>query len=485
MASAGATIWLAARGQVLLACGTALAAGAVLVLLWIRQARRVAGELPEPSEVRSARDAMRHSDRVLAATGLAAERFLSAERWTDPVPEVLSALGEATGTDRVLLAAEAEPGDDERTSWSWSRAAGTAPVDDLSPEAVSEIWNGSMQREPLFGRVAELPAAMGRLFSRRGAATAAVAPVAVGGKPWGLLAFEADDETREWPPGEVQALRTAAGILGAAVQRQRVQAALAAREADYRQVFEERERIESMKQEFLTTVSHELRTPLTSMLGSLGLIRGSRQAPTPERQQELIDIAERNGERLLRLINDLLDLQRLEAGELRFQYTTVQLGPLLEEAVHDIHGFAELYNVRVLTRCEASNEDVVTDRDRLAQVLYNLLSNGIKFSPGGEAVLLAARAAGDGVELTVHDRGPGIPVQFRSRLFEKFSQAETSAARSRGGSGLGLSISRKLVHGLGGTIDVDSSAEAGTTVTVKLPRWGGPAAELLASMETP
>jgi signal transduction histidine kinase len=232
----------------------------------------------------------------------------------------------------------------------------------------------------------------------------------------------------------------------------------------------ERRQVEQLKQEFISTVSHELRTPLTSIVGAVGLLRGGGLASRPERAQELLAVAERNGDRLLRLINDLLDLQRLERGELRFERAPVILGAVLEEAVKGIRPFAELHGVHVRTVTSAALVRLVTDPHRLAQVLYNLLSNAIKFSAAGDEVLLAARELGAEVELVVRDRGPGVPAEFKQHLFEKFAQADGGPARRRGGSGLGLSISKRLVEGLGGTIALDSAAGAGTTVTVRLPR---------------
>jgi len=233
------------------------------------------------------------------------------------------------------------------------------------------------------------------------------------------------------------------------------------------------ERVERLKRDFLATVSHELRTPITSMLGALGLLRGTRLAAQPERVEELLEIAERNGSRLLLLVNDLLDLQRLEEGALRFQMAPLRLGPLLDESVRGIKGFADLYKVSLRVETDASGASLVTDRDRLAQVLYNLLSNAIKFSPAGREVLLTGRVEDGHVEILVRDHGTGIPEEFRSRLFEKFAQAEDPQTRRQGGSGLGLSISKKLIEGLGGTIAVASSPGAGTTVTVRLPRQAG------------
>jgi len=231
----------------------------------------------------------------------------------------------------------------------------------------------------------------------------------------------------------------------------------------------ERRRVERMKRDFLAMVSHELRTPLTSMLGSLGLLRSGRLESRPEKTRELLEIAERNGERQLRLVNDLLDLQRLEAGELRFTLAPAPLDAIVEEAARGIAGLASTWRVQVQATTRDPGVSVMTDRERLNQVLYNLLSNAIKFSPPGAAVHLEARAMKDSVEFEVRDHGPGIPEEFRGRLFEKFSQADVQGRRS-GGSGLGLSISKRLVEGLGGSIRIDSDPQAGTVVTVGLPR---------------
>ncbi len=231
----------------------------------------------------------------------------------------------------------------------------------------------------------------------------------------------------------------------------------------------ERRRVERMKQDFLSTVSHELRTPLTSMLGALGLVRGAKLAASPERIDELLEIAERNGSRLVILVNDLLDMQRLEAGDLNFQFGRVRLGRLLDDAVSGVESKAAANGVRVHSEPCGDDITLVTDRDRLGQVLYNLLSNAIKFSPRGEEVRMAASLDGAELEIKVKDRGPGIPEEFRGRMFETFSQAEEAQTRRQGGSGLGLSISKKLVEGLGGTLSVVSSQGEGTTATVRLP----------------
>jgi PAS domain S-box-containing protein len=230
------------------------------------------------------------------------------------------------------------------------------------------------------------------------------------------------------------------------------------------------ERVERLKRDFLATVSHELRTPITSILGALGLLRDTRLGEQPERIQELLEIADRNGNRLLLLVNDLLDLQRLEEEAMTFRMAPLRLGTFLDDTARGLAGFAELYKVRLRVETGSPDSSLVSDRDRLAQVLYNLLSNAVKFSPAGQEVLLAGRVEDGQVEIVVRDHGPGIPAEFRSRLFENFAQAEDPQTRRQGGSGLGLAISKKLIDGLGGTIAIASAPGAGTTVTVRLPR---------------
>ncbi len=238
----------------------------------------------------------------------------------------------------------------------------------------------------------------------------------------------------------------------------------------------ERQLIDRMKQDFISTVNHELRTPLTSMLGSLGLLQSRRLADQPEKSAELLAIATRNGERLLRLINDLLDLQKMAAGELTLQLAPAEIGPLLIEAIEGIRGWADSLSVGIdlVDRYPAAR--FATDRDRMVQVLYNLLSNAIKFSPTGQSVQVET-ALGDGkLRLSVTDHGPGIPEEFRQRLFDRFAQADNANARRTGGSGLGLSIVRAFVEQLGGSIRIDSRVGEGTTVCLEFRLVGAPLA---------
>jgi len=214
--------------------------------------------------------------------------------------------------------------------------------------------------------------------------------------------------------------------------------------------------LERMKGEFVATVSHELRTPLTSLLGSLEILAEGDSLDAEER--EFLDMARRNGARLAALVNDVLDTERIESGAMRFADERIALAPFLEEAVQLNQAYAASREVRLRVEGAVPAVEVRGDRARLMQVMANLLSNAAKFSPAGSAVTIRAREVEDGVRVEVTDRGPGIPEEFRSRIFTRFAQADGSDARLKGGTGLGLSICKAIVERLGGRIGFDSPA---------------------------
>lgn len=230
-----------------------------------------------------------------------------------------------------------------------------------------------------------------------------------------------------------------------------------------------RRQIERMKSEFVSTVSHELRTPLTSIAGSLGLLSGGAAGEIPEKAQRLIKIAHSNSERLVRLINDILDIEKIESGKMTFNLKPVELRPLLDQAASAIAGFAGEYGIELEVQPAPAQATVIADEDRLIQVLTNLLSNAIKFSPWEEKVEVSATTVGGRHRITVADRGPGIDDEFRSRIFGKFAQADSSDTRQKGGTGLGLSISREIVRAFGGTIEFEDREGGGTLFHVDLP----------------
>ena len=232
----------------------------------------------------------------------------------------------------------------------------------------------------------------------------------------------------------------------------------------------ERKRAELRKDEFVTTVSHELRTPLTSLAGSLGLLAGSAAGKLPETAMRLLSIAHKNSQRLVRLINDILDIEKIESGDVAFVLKRVAVRTLVEQAIEASRLYAQSLGVTVRLDPFATDADVHADPDRLTQVIANLLSNAIKFSPSGAEVLVSIDGLADPVRIAVRDHGPGIPSDFKARVYEKFAQAD-AAARQKGGTGLGLSIVKGIVTRLGGSTGFDDAPGGGTIFHVELPAW--------------
>ncbi|HEX6042501.1 ATP-binding protein [Longimicrobium sp.] len=230
----------------------------------------------------------------------------------------------------------------------------------------------------------------------------------------------------------------------------------------------ERRQLEHLKDEFISVASHELRTPLTSIRAALGLLESGLMETQPERARHLLRIATRNGERLARLLNDILDLERMSSGSVRVERRPYDVAEVMTQAAETVRSAAEAANVLIVV--DAPRATVSMDADRMCQVLVNLLGNAIKFSPAGGAVWLSAAAQEDGdVLFAVRDKGRGIPADRLEAVFERFTQVDVSDAREKGGSGLGLAICRAIVDQHGGRIWAESTLGAGSTFSVRLP----------------
>ncbi len=233
----------------------------------------------------------------------------------------------------------------------------------------------------------------------------------------------------------------------------------------------ERRQIDRMKDEFLATVSHELRTPLTSILGAIGLLASGAAGAMSEPAQKLAAVARRNAERLGRLIDDLLDLTKIESDRLVLKLRSQPVGALIAEAMAANQGYAN--KLQVLLQAEVNDTDarreVRVDSDRFAQVMANLLSNAIKHAPLQSVVTVGLTATARRLHITVRDQGPGLPAEFRTRMFEKFSQADGSDRRAQGGTGLGLYVTRLLVERMGGRINADAVSGPGAQFSVDFP----------------
>jgi PAS domain S-box-containing protein len=231
----------------------------------------------------------------------------------------------------------------------------------------------------------------------------------------------------------------------------------------------EQHEMDRIKNEFISMVSHELRTPLTSIRGSLGLILGSMADELPEKMRVLLDIAQSNAERLIRLSNDILDIDKITSGHMRFDIREHSLAQSTAKAVRVNEGYAQKYRARIELEPMAECLKVAVDEDRYIQVLSNLLSNAVKFSPPGGLIGVGCQVDGARVRICVADQGPGIPLEFRERIFGKFSQADSSSSRRVGGTGLGLHIARKIVEAMHGSIGFDTEIGRGTTFWIEFP----------------
>lgn len=228
-------------------------------------------------------------------------------------------------------------------------------------------------------------------------------------------------------------------------------------------------RIERLKREFVSTISHELRTPLTAIRGAIGLLRGGAAGEVNEEAAKLLSISDANSERLLVLVNDLLDIDRIESGELSFEMKPLAIRPFLEEALRVTATYASQHQVKLQLVTDGGDARVNANHDRLMQIMYNLLSNAVKFSPAAATVEVSYSLSPDMVTLCVADHGPGIAEEFQPLIFERFTQGDASDSRKVGGTGLGLSISRALVERHGGRIWFETGP-AGTRFFVSLPR---------------
>jgi signal transduction histidine kinase len=225
-----------------------------------------------------------------------------------------------------------------------------------------------------------------------------------------------------------------------------------------------------MKEEFITTISHELRTPLTSVLVSLGMLKANMQEQLPEPARKLVELAHSNSRRLVRLISDILDIEKIEAGKMTFQFEPLELVVLVQRVIEDNRALADQAQVTVSCQTMTSDAWVQGDADRLMQALTNLLSNAIKYSPPGKPVGVVVCGHGHMLCIEVTDHGPGIPVEFHDQIFKKFAQVGRSDRGEKAGTGLGLNIANLIVQQHGGRIDFQSTPGIRTTFCIELPR---------------
>jgi len=224
-----------------------------------------------------------------------------------------------------------------------------------------------------------------------------------------------------------------------------------------------------MKNEFVSTVSHELRTPLTSIKGYIDLILDGEAGEINEIQREFLSIVKQNSDRLVELINDMLDISRIDSGRIHLKIQPLEMADLIAGAVDTFQAVADQSGHKIIAKAPADLAKAAGDRDRVGQVLMNFMSNAIKYSPEGGSVTVAAKNDGDVVTVTISDQGIGIDKADQAKLFTKFYRVDSSLTREIGGTGLGLSICKSIIELLGGTVGVKSAAGKGSSFWFSLP----------------
>jgi signal transduction histidine kinase len=218
----------------------------------------------------------------------------------------------------------------------------------------------------------------------------------------------------------------------------------------------ERKQIDRLKADFVAMVSHDLRTPLTSVQGFLELLGAEAYGPLSEQGYDSLEMTESSVTRLISLINDLLDIEKMESGMLDLHIEPADMSTIFKRSVDSVSAFANQNSVTIIL-ADKEKKPLDADADRLVQVIVNLLSNAIKFSPKGESIAVQAETKGTQMRVTILDRGRGVPANMRESIFERFKQVERNDERKKGGSGLGLAICKAIVERHGGTIGVDAN----------------------------
>jgi len=232
----------------------------------------------------------------------------------------------------------------------------------------------------------------------------------------------------------------------------------------------ERKQLERAKEDFLSMVSHDLRSPLSSIFGTFKLITAGAFGSIPQSASEKINESIANVNRLLGLINDLLDVEKLEAGELQLSIESTSVDEWMKRAISELEPIADQRGIKIIQT--ACGQDFPVDADRMMQVLSNLLSNAIKFSSDNSTVDVLARVDADKLELSIVDTGCGIPFNQQQQIFERFKQVDAAGGRRKGGTGLGLPISKQIVEAHGGSIGVEGVEGTGSRFWVRVPRTG-------------
>lgn len=412
-------------------------------------------------------DALLRRDRILESVRFAAQRFLSSSDWTTVIEEVLSKIGSAAAISRIrVYENQTQAGQLESVRRRFEWIASDVPYNSAQADAAMQFAPGQhfndwlevlIRGDVVAVHFRELTAEQQRVLKANDFKSILVVPITVESRWWGLLTLADCRAERPWTEAEKDSFRAAAEMLGAAIARQRTQdILLRAKEAA--------EAASRAKSQFLANMSHEIRTPITGVMGMLNLLG---RTPLEEKQRRYVTNAIASADALLTVIGDVLDFSKIEAGKLELEELDLSPADVIDVAGRLLAEKAEAKGLEVA--CRVSKDvppRLLGDPDRLRQVLINLLSNAVKFTERGTIVLscdLAERTdTATTLRFSVKDSGCGIAAEQQTLIFEAFCQADSSMSRSYGGTGLGLTICRQLVHLMGGQIGVQSTPGTGS-----------------------
>lgn len=241
------------------------------------------------------------------------------------------------------------------------------------------------------------------------------------------------------------------------------------REQQLRKMAHDAQALSQLKSGFVSSVSHELRTPLTSILGSIGLLRAGVDEHGSTRSKEMLEIAYNNADRLMLLISDILDIEKIESGKMELKFSSVDINELIASCITHNSGLAEKYRVKFNFKPDLSLPLLKIDKDRIIQVMNNLMSNAAKFEPDNGTIELKAVQENNYVRVSVTDHGTGIPLDFQDKIFHKFTQADVSNTKNIPGTGLGLAISKKFIEHHHGKIGFTTKQNEGSCFYFTLP----------------